>query len=287
LYLADPDNHAVRKVSVTARVSTYAGGPSLEGYTDGLLGQARFNRPSALARDSAGNLFVLDMVGTPLGQSRRQQDIHAGLVVRRISPEGVVSTLPGGTLNAPVRAGHLGLDAAGNVYVSVLVHRLDSSTGSTGRVYTADAAYVLKISPQGVAQVLAGSSAPGSLGAVDGVGSAARFRTPAGLTVDDQGRVLVADEDNCAVRRITPAGEVSTVVGQLGKMLLADVLDSSIYRLSWPLALPANLWRPEGLTMGPYNRLYLSNGLGSYPWLPGQSIPPLMFNTGLFIAEPR
>ena len=270
-------------MSATGMVSTYAGGPTMEGYTDGVLAQARFNRPSALARDSAGNLYVLDMMGTPLGQSSRQQDIHAGLVVRRISPDGVVSTLRGGTLNAPVRAGHLALDAAGNVYVSVLAHRLNGSNGGiTGMMYTADAAYVLKISPQGVAQVLAGSSAPGSLGAVDGVGASARFRTPAGLAIDNQGRVLVADEDNYAVRRITPAGAVSTVVGMLGNMLVFNILSN----VTWPQKLPSTLWRPEGLTIGPYNRVYLSSGQGSYPW--SETIdPPPVNNTGLFIAEPR
>lgn len=85
-----------------------------------------------------------------------------------------------------------------------------------GGYFVSDSLTVSKVTATGQLTLLAGSvDAPG---AVDGIGSTARFNGIASLAVDSAGNVLVADQLNHAIRKITPSGVVTTVVGQLGKV---------------------------------------------------------------------
>jgi DNA-binding beta-propeller fold protein YncE len=79
-------------------------------------------------------------------------------------------------------------------------------------VYVADANNneIRKVSAAGVVTTLAGS---GAIGNVDGNGAAATFFHPAGVAVDANGNVYVADTDNNLVRKITPAGAVTSFAG--------------------------------------------------------------------------
>ena len=94
--------------------------------------------------------------------------------------------------------GHLAVDAAGNVYVT-----------------EPKACTVRKISPSGVVTTLAG--ARGERGRRDGVGSEARFNSPNDIAVDDAGNVYVADTGNHTIRKIDPAGKVTTLAGTAGQ----------------------------------------------------------------------
>ena len=122
--------------------------------------------------------------------------------VRIISPSGVVTTLAGGTYGATNGIGTAAkfsslegivVDAAGNVYVADQTNEL-----------------IRKITPAGVVTTFAGT---GTNGAVNGTGTGASFYYPYGLTLDTAGNLYVADENNAHIRRITPAGVVSTVAG--------------------------------------------------------------------------
>ena len=82
-----------------------------------------------------------------------------------------------------------------------------------GNLYVADhlTHIIRKIDPIGFVSTLAGK--PYQMGDADGMGNQASFRRPYGLTLDDDENILVADEWNHKIRRITPEGMVSTVAG--------------------------------------------------------------------------
>ena len=115
--------------------------------------------------------------------------------------------------NEPARA--LGPAARFNAPDGIAVH-------VNGDLYVVDAgnATIRKISAEGEVSTLAGS--PGVLGSADGQGAAAQFRNPRGIAVDADGNLYVADTGNHTIRRITPAGMVSTLAGAAGMPGLAD-----------------------------------------------------------------
>src|SRR5207245_2335683 len=94
---------------------------------------------------------------------------------------------------------------------------------------------IRKITPAGVVTTLAGTA--GSTGSTDGTGAAASFRFPLGVATDSAGNVYVADTDNSTIRKITPAGVVSTVVGMPGQASFV------------PGALPGLLAFPQGVAV--------------------------------------
>ena len=86
-----------------------------------------------------------------------------------------------------------------------------------GILYVADTNNytIRKITSDGVVSTLAGAA--GSIGSIDGTGSAARFGFPVGVAVDSSGNVYVADNGNSTIRRITSSGVVTTIAGVAGK----------------------------------------------------------------------
>jgi len=161
-------------------VTTFAGGwPG--GFADGPVAMAQFGAPPGLALGADNTLYVADQ------HNRR---------VRAISPAGVVSTVAdlsaGGQTPEDQLVG-VAVDGAGTVYFIDRQNHL-----------------VYKVAPGGSPTVLAGS---GRWGFADGVGTQASFASLGGIAVDATGAIYVTDEDNHTVRRITPAGEVTTVVG--------------------------------------------------------------------------
>jgi sugar lactone lactonase YvrE len=199
VYVADYDNHIIRKITPAGVVSTLAGMAGASGSTDGTGNAARFDFPSGVAVDSAGSVYVADT---------------SNHTIRMITPTGVVSTLAG-------MAG-----ASGSTDDTGSAARFSSPSGvivdSSGNVYVADTGNdtIRKITPAREVTTLAGTG--GSAGSADGTGSAARFNSPGGVAVDDAGNVYVADTSNHTIRKITPAGAVTTPAGSAGVQGSAD-----------------------------------------------------------------
>jgi uncharacterized repeat protein (TIGR01451 family) len=182
VYVVDYGNSRIRKITPAGVVTTLAG--STDGYAEGMGTAAKFSSPNSLAVDVAGNVYVADA-----GNHR----------IRKITPAGLVSTLAGDGLTSTFyQPLGVGVDAAGNVYVA------DSDNNR-----------ICKVTSSGVVSVLAGSATggPGSAGYVDAVGTAARFDVPNGVAVDAAGNVYITDAGNHLIRKITPAGSVSTLAG--------------------------------------------------------------------------
>lgn len=197
LYVADTGNMTIRKLAPSGNgwsVSTFAGTAGLAGSHDDTGTAARFNGPSGLALDGAGNLYVADT---------------GNEIIRKITPQGAVSTWAGtarsaGTTDGPGLTAKfngpagLALDGAGNLYVA------DAGNQVIRKVTTAGV----------VVSTWAGMS--GMAGSADATGSSARFRGPTGLAADPSGTLFVADFYNNTIRAITPAQAVSTLAGRPG-----------------------------------------------------------------------
>ena len=213
LYLADTDNHTIRKiVASTGAVTTLAGVAGSSGSPDGTGSAARFNNPSGVAVDGAGNIYVADTMNNTL---------------RKVTASGVVSTLAG-------LAGSAGsLDGTGTAALFQGPQGLAiDTTGS--KLYLADTNNhtIRKVVPStGVVTTVAGLA--GNSGSSDGLGSLARFNYPSGVAVDGAGNLYVADTDNHTIRFIATTGLVSTLAGLAGNSGGADG-PASIARFNSP-----------------------------------------------------
>jgi sugar lactone lactonase YvrE len=182
VYLADSYNNRIRKVTPSGVVTTFAGS-GISGYADGTGTAAQFSYPQGVAVDSLGNVYVVDSIR-----------------IRKVTPEGLVSTLAGST------SGYA--DGAGTVA------KFNAPTGvavdSLFNVYVVDSNRIRKVTPAGVVTTLAGT---GIAGYADGAGTVAKFNAPIGVAVDSSGNVYVVDKWNHRIRKVTRVGEVTTLAG--------------------------------------------------------------------------
>jgi sugar lactone lactonase YvrE len=183
--IADYGNHRVRKITPEGTVSTLAGS-GIAGFADGAGATAEFNYPTGVAVDGEGSIIIAD---------------YSNHRVRKITPDGTVSTLAGSGI-----AGFADGAGAASQFSSPIGVAVDGE----GSIIIADSGNhrVRKITPDGTVSTLAGS---GSAGFADGAGAAAQFSSPIGVAVDDEGSIIIADYNNKRVRKITPDGTVSTL----------------------------------------------------------------------------
>lgn len=187
-YVADTDNHTIRKITPAGEVSTFAGSPGNPGWADGSGSDARFNYPTDVAVDPAGNILVADGYYPSAG-------------IRKITPDGVVTTLDLAPLYdfAPSygfsRPRAVTVDGAGNVYVleydELFGNFLFKFTLTAGGAYMNSA-------------VASGWSDPTPVGS-----SYSAFAEPTAMALDGTGNLLVVDGSGY-IRRFTPSGEIQT-----------------------------------------------------------------------------
>ena len=210
VYVADTFNQTIRRITSIGEVTTLAGSPSATGSTDATGALARFNDPNGVAADSAGNLYVAD--------TNNQ-------TIRKFTPTGDVTALAG---TAGIAGSTNATGAAARFY-----YPTDVATDSTGNVYVADTSNhtIRKITPAGIVTTLAGLT--GVSGSTEGTG-AARFYYPSGVATDSTGNVYVADSGNSTIRKITPAGDVTTLAGLAGVSGSAGGTGTTTARFYYP-----------------------------------------------------
>lgn len=193
--------------------SVLAGDPAALDHTDGTGTNARFFNPSAVAVDSAGNIYVAD------------GGDHA---IRKVTPGGVVTTFAG-------NSGQPG-SSDGSGSGALFLYPYAVAVDAAGNVYVADSGNqnIRKITPGGVVTTLAGTA--GVAGSADGTGVAALFNLPQGIAVDAAGNVYVCDTNSCTIRKMTAAGVVTTLAGVAGQNGSADGAGSSA-RFDYPVGL--------------------------------------------------
>jgi hypothetical protein len=215
IYVADTNNSMIRKVTPAGFVTTLAGSPG-SGNTDGTGSAARFSYPRGLAVDTADNIFVADTLND---------------TIRKVTPDGVVTTVAGLGMNGVWfdRPSGVAVDGSGNVYVADTSHSM-----------------IRKIAPSGVVSTLAGSL--GGYGSADGSGSGAHFTGPEGVAVDNAENVYVTDTGNHTIRKITPAGIVTTIAGSPGSVGNASGTGSA-----------ARFDQPKGVAVDSAGNIYVAD----------------------------
>jgi len=184
LYIADSENHKIRKITPSGIVSTLAGGD--QGFADGTASEAQFDTPAGIVIDATNTLYVSDA-----GNNK----------IRKITSDGSVTTIAGGDegfadgnalnaqFNTPVG---ITLDSENNFYITDVLNNKIRKIDTNNQVTT-----------------IAGSTQ----GFTDGNGLNAQFHNPFNLAVDLLDNIYVTDLQNQKIRKISTTGQVTTIAG--------------------------------------------------------------------------
>ena len=201
LYVADTGNNLIRKITISngvvGEVSTIAG-DGTEGYHDATGTEAQFRSPKGVAV-AGTNLYVVDTGNN---------------CIRKITSTGIVTTFAG-------RTGMSGLGSADGAGLTEAQFGFPTGVAvdSSGNLYVADYFnnLIRKITSAGEVDTLAGTVTDGRgvSGTDDGIGTAAKFNSPAGVAVDSSGNVYVVDTYNDLIRKIVVANDGTATVTTL------------------------------------------------------------------------
>lgn len=223
VYVADFQNHRIRKISVLGMVTTIAGNGTI-GYVDGNAGIAQFDYPRGICRNKKGHLFV--------GDSWNHR-------IRKIA-NGVVTTYAGGgsAMGVSSVGSHKDAkDTAARFYTPAGL-----AIDKTGNVYVADAYNhrIRKIDTTGQVTTVAGSGAigVGNGGYANGAIATASLNTPTEAYVDSTGKIYIGDTFNNRVRMVS-SGSLSVIAGK-GTAGYVNGLDTSIAQFNYPRGVVCN-----------------------------------------------
>ncbi|HTI59824.1 T9SS type A sorting domain-containing protein [Mucilaginibacter sp.] len=196
MYIADAGNNEIRRaVTSTAAVALVAGSTTgANGTTNATGSAARFDGPYAITFDGSGALYIADFNNNEIRK----------VVVSTMA----VSLLAGSNTGATGTTNGTGTTARFNQPAGIAYDAVSNC------LYVSDFAnnQIRKVTTAGAVTLFAGSAA-GTAGSADGTGSAATFNGPNGIAVDPSGNIYVADQNNNEIRKITPAGVVTTFAG--------------------------------------------------------------------------
>jgi trimeric autotransporter adhesin len=229
LYIADNGNSCIRKVTPDGVVTTVAG-KGEKGFSGdgGQAASARLNNPNGAVVDSAGNLYIADT------DNNR---------IRKITPDGVITTVAGN--------GKKGFSGDGGRAASAQLDRPHSiALSSVGNLYIADTNNhrVRLVTPAGVIFALVGNGEKGFSGD-EGKAISAQLRSPFNIAVDSAANAYIADSGNHRIRKVTPAGVITTVAGN----------GAFGYSSYGGQAISAQVFMPGSVAMDSADNLYIAD----------------------------
>ena len=227
VYIADPGNKRVRKVTPAGIITTVAGNGT-QGFSGdgGPATSAALNNPYALAFDNAGNLHIADK-----NNAR----------IRKVTAAGIITTIAGTGIGG--FSGDGGLATSAGLSPSGIVF------DSAGNLFVVDSPRVRKINSTGVISTIAGINA-NTFSGDGGPATSAALSVPTGVAVDAAGNVYIGDTGNGRVRKVTPAGIISTFAG--GALVGGNFGDGGV-------ATSASLALPTGITFDSAGNLFIAD----------------------------
>jgi uncharacterized protein (TIGR03437 family) len=194
LFIADSGTERIRKVDPQGFISTVAGAGQSGFPGDGVTALlAQLASPSGVAADAAGNVYIADT------KNNR---------VRKVLPSGFILTIAGS-----------GIAALGAENTFAPLAPLNQPRGvaldANGTLYIADTGNhrVVRITQLGTLVTVAGNGSAGWAGDNGRAAGAAQLNAPSAITFDTRGNLYIADTFNHLIRKITPAGIITTVAG--------------------------------------------------------------------------
>ena len=226
IYVADYENNVVEKITPAGVLSIVAGNGTRGVPTPGPATNSALNRPSGVAVDGSGNIYISD---------------GSNNVIEKVDNAGTLSVIAGqpGNCGTPVpgpatatelcNTGGLTVDKSGNIFVAAYGNNL-----------------VVKITPAGVLSVIAGTGDGGL--PTPGRATSSKLNQPNGVAVGSAGEVYIADSANCMVEKVTAAGVLSVVAG------------TGTFGVPSPgPATSSNLAFPMGVALDSRGNLYISD----------------------------
>ncbi|GAB3885774.1 hypothetical protein GCM10028825_13900 [Spirosoma agri] len=230
IYIAETGYHRIRKISTDGIISTVAGTGAFGFSGDGgPATSAKLYEPYGVSVDTEGNLYIAD---------------RSNHRIRKVSTTGVISTVAGTGANSYSGDGGPATKAALALPSSVAVDK-------SGNLFIADSRNMLirKVNTSGIINRVAGNGSTG-FGGDGGPATSARLYYPVGVAVQDDGTFYIADATNTRVRKVTPAGTISTLAGN-GKTFSGD---------GGP-ATKADLYVPSGVATDGQGNLFIADQL--------------------------
>ena len=214
LLLADSGNNRIRRIDTTGKITTIAGNGQGGASVAGPAASTAIGFPIGLALDGYGNLYT----GSYSNNQLLKIDTTGQLSILNPNASTFFLTAPGPVAKAVITPAWPALDSAGNLYV------VDSFAGC-----------LWQVSATGTIQVAAGF-APNFFLGDNGPAALAGLNGPSGIWMAADGSLLVAEQANNRIRRISSAGTITTVVGNG-----AAGMASPGPALSSPLEIPVSV----------------------------------------------
>ena len=226
LYIADQLNSRIQKVDTNGVITTIAG-TGVYGYSgDGSLAiSATFRKPTGVAFDSHGNLFITDNYSN---------------CIRKVNTSGIITTVAGN--------GTQGFSGDGGSAISAeLATPYSVSFDKFGNMFVADMgnSLIRKVNTSGIINTVAGGNTVLNDG---GPATSARLSFPTSLAFDTMGNMYIADNNDNRIRKVDTFGIISTVVGN----------GTSVYSGDGGLATAAGLVSPYGIVIDKISNLYIA-----------------------------
>jgi sugar lactone lactonase YvrE len=237
IWIADTDNHRIRRVDAATDIITTAAGNGIDGYWGDAdpANRAKLNDPKGVHVDAIGNIYIADTT------NHRIRKVHAEAgVITTVAGNGVKGTLGDGGPAALAQLDNpngVYVDENGNIYLADTEnHRIRSVDAITGMITT-----------------VAGTGDAGYLGD-GGLATDASIKTPGGVHVDAYGNIIIADTDNNCIREVYDAtGLISTIAGEVSGGYVGDGLP----------AVNTKLNEPGNLTLDADGNIYIADTMNN------------------------